>query len=89
MGPGGYEQQHECGVSAGCRQFLKPFLNWANVYALNILWTVQRTMISFLLELLVGRTCFRQFNELYFILNWLVMRCKFRPELAADVQQRA
>ena len=22
--------------------------------------------------------------ELYFILNWLVMRCKLRPELAAD-----
>ena len=28
-------------------------------------------------------------SKLYFILNWLVMRCKHRPELAADAQQTA
>ena len=44
-------------------------------------------MIRFLIELLVRRTWFGQFDELYFVLNWLVMRCKLRPELAADAQQ--
>ena len=47
------------------------------------------TMICFLIELLVRRTRFGQFDELYFVLNWLVMRCKLRPELAADAQQTA
>ena len=28
-------------------------------------------------------------SKLYFILNWLVMRCKLRPELAAEAQQTA
>ena len=41
-------------------------------------------MIHFLIELLVHRTWFRQ-SRLYFVLNWLVMRCKLRPKLAADV----
>ena len=41
-------------------------------------------MIRFLTELLVRRTWFGHFDELYFVLNWLVMRCKLRPELAAD-----
>jgi len=45
-------------------------------------------MIRFLIELLVRPTWFRQFDELYFVLNWLVMRCKLRPELAADAQQK-
>ena len=67
---------------------LKPVLNWANVYSPNILRTVRRTMIRFLIELLVRRTWFRQ-SRLYFVLNWLVMRCKLRPELAADAQQTA
>ena len=41
-------------------------------------------MIRFLTELLVRRTWFGQFDELYIVLNWLVMRCKpVRPELAA------
>ena len=40
-------------------------------------------------ELLVHRTWFGQFNDFYFVLNWLVMRCKLRPELAADAQQTA
>ena len=68
---------------------VKPVLNWANVCSLNILRTVRRTMIHFLTELLVCRTWFRQFDELYFILNWLVIRCKLWPELVADVQQTA
>ena len=40
-------------------------------------------MIRFLIELLVRRIWFGQ-SKLYFVLNWLVMRCKLRPELAAD-----
>ena len=38
-------------------------------------------MIRFLIELLVRRIWFGQ-SRLYFILNWLVMRCKLRPELS-------
>ena len=68
---------------------VKPVLNWANVCSPNIFQTVRRTMIHFLIELLVRRTWFGQFDELYFILNWLIMRCKLRPKLAADVQQTA
>ena len=49
---------------------------------------VRRTMIRFLIELLVRRIWFGQ-SKLYLILNWLVMRCKLRPELAADAQQTA
>ena len=67
---------------------LKPVLNWANVCSPNILQTVQPTMIHFLIELLVRRTWFGQ-SKLYFVLNWLVMRCKLRPELAADAHQTA
>ena len=69
--------------------YLKPVLNWANVCSPNILRTVRRTMIRFLNDLLVRRIRFGQFDELYFVLNWLVMRCKLRPELAADAQQTA
>ena len=68
---------------------LKPVLNWANVCSLNILRTVRRTMTGFLIELLVRRTWFGQFDELYFVLSWLVMRCKLRPEPVADAQQTA
>ena len=67
---------------------LKPVLNWPNVCSPNILQTVRRTMILFLIELLVRRIWFGQ-SKLYFFLNWLVMRCKLRPELAADEQQTA
>ena len=67
---------------------LNPVLNWANVCSPNILRTLRRTMIRFLIELLVRRIWFGQ-SKLYFILNWLVMRCKLRPELAADAQQTA
>ena len=67
---------------------LKPVLNCANVCSPNILRTVRRTMIRFLIELLVRGTWFGQ-SKLYFVLIWLVMRCKLRPELAADAQQTA
>ena len=67
---------------------LKPVLNWANVCSPNILRTLRRTVILFLIELLVRRIWFGQ-SKLYFILNWLVMRCKLRPEHAADAQQTA
>jgi len=50
--------------------------------------TLRRTMIRFLTELLVSRIWFGQ-SKLYFILSWFVMRCKLRPELAADTQQTA
>ena len=69
---------------ASSQMSLKPVLNWVNVCLPNILRTLWRTMIRFLIELLVRRTWFGQFDELYFVLNWLVMRCKLRPELAAD-----
>ena len=62
---------------------VKPVLNWANVCSPNILRTLRRTMIRFLIELLVRRIWFGP-SKFYFILNWLVMRCKLRPELAAD-----
>ena len=68
---------------------LKPVLNWANVCSPNVLWTVRRAMIRVLIELLVRRTWFGQFDEFYFVLNWLVMRCKLRPKIAADAQQTA
>ena len=42
---------------------IKPVLNWANVCSPNILRTVRRTMIRFLIELLVRRTWFGQFEE--------------------------
>ena len=67
---------------------LSPFLNGRTFVRLNILRTLQRTMIRFLIEHLVRRIWFGQ-SKLYFILNWLAMRCKLRPELAADVQQTA
>ena len=42
---------------------LKPVLNWANVCLPNIFRTVRRTMIHFLIELLVRQTWFGQFKE--------------------------
>ena len=67
---------------------LKLVLNWANVCSPNIHRTLRRTMIRFLIELLIRRTWFGQ-SRLYFVLKWLVMRCKLRPELAADAQRTA
>ena len=65
-----------------------PFLTGRMFVRPNILRTLRRTMIRFLIELLVRRTWFGQ-SKLYFVLNWFVMRCKLRPELAADAQQTA
>ena len=84
-----HTQGTECTVNTHSRVLsLKTVLNWANVCSPNILQTVRRTMIHFLIELLVRRTGFGQFDELCFVLNWLVMslRCKLRPELEADAQ---
>ena len=67
---------------------VKPVLNWANCSP-NILRTVGRTIIPFLTELLFRRIWFGQFDELCFVLNWLIMRCKLRPELATEAQQTA
>ena len=67
---------------------LSPFLTGRMFVRPNILRTLRRTMIRFLIELLLRRIWFGQ-SKLYFILNWLVMRCKLRPELAADAQQTA
>ena len=73
-----------CPVSLSAAE-LTPVLNWSP----NILRTVRQTMIRFLIELLVRRTWFGQFDELDFVLNWLIMRCKLRPELAVKAQQTA
>ena len=65
-----------------CLKSLKPVLNWVNVCSPNILRTVRRTMIRFLIELLIEHGLDSSKNVL--VLNWLVMKCKLRPELAAD-----
>ena len=72
----------------GTQQVLSPFLTGRMFVRPNILRTLRRTMIRFLIEHLLRRIWFGQ-SKLYFILNWLVMRCKLRPELAADAQQTA
>ena len=49
---------------------LKPVLLTGRMFVRpNILRTLRRTMIRFLIELLVRRICFRQFNELYLAPN--------------------
>ena len=65
------------------RRILRTTFGKANVR------TLRRTMIRFLIELLLRRTFVGQFDKLCFVLNWLIMRCKLRPELAAEVQQTA
>ena len=65
---------------------LSPFITGRMFVRPNILRTLRRTMIR-LIELLVRRIRFGQ-SKLYFILNSLVMRCKLRPELAADRKYR-
>ena len=73
----------QCGFSSSSG-VLSPFLTGRMFVRPNILRTLRRTMIRFLIELLVRRIWFGQ-SKLYFtVLNWLVMRCKLRPELAAD-----
>ena len=65
------------------------FLTGRIVCSPNILRTDRRNIIRFLTELLLRRTWFRQFDEICFVLNWLIMRCKRRPGLAAEAQQTA
>ena len=48
---------------------------------------MHQTSLCFIIELIVCQTWFGQSDELYFILNWLIMKCKLQPELAAEVQQ--
>ena len=43
--------------------FLKPVLSWANACSPHILQTVRRNMIRFLIDLLVRRSWFGQFEE--------------------------
>ena len=62
---------------------LSPFLTGRMFVRPNILRTLRRTMIRFLIELLVRRMWLGQ-SKLYSILNWLVVRSKLRPEVAAD-----
>ena len=50
---------------------LSPFLTGRSVCSPSIFRTVRRTISRFLIELLVRRTWFGQFDELYFVLNWL------------------
>ena len=83
----GVRVSHPCEPVLPSGKGVKPVLNWANVCSPNILRILRPTMIRFLTELLIRRTWFGQFDELYFVLSWLVMRCKLRPELAADGQQ--
>ena len=79
----------DCGPVWPSGRALRPFLIGRTVCSLNILRTVRRTIIRFLPELLVCRIRFGQSDEFYFVFNWLIMRCKLRPELAADAQQTA
>ena len=82
-------QLHDGSLCCLSADYVKsPFLTGRMFVRPNILRTLRRTMIRFLTELLVRRIWFGQ-SKFDFILNWLVMRCKLRPELAADAQQTA
>ena len=59
---------------------LSPFLTGRMFVGPNILRTLRRTMIRFLIELLVRRIWFGQ-SKLYFILNWLQWDASFGPNL--------
>ena len=50
----------------------------------NIFRSFHWTLLCFLIELTVHWTWFGHFDEQYFILNWLIMRCKLQPELVAE-----
>ena len=88
----GFEPKSAClppkRFNAGPSWLLSPFLTGRMFVRPNILRTLRRTMIRFLIELLVRRIWFGQ-SKLYFILIWLVMRCKLLPKLEADAQQTA
>ena len=68
---------------------VSPFLIGRTFASPNIVRSIRRTLLRFLIEFIVRRTWFGQFDELYFVLNWLIMTCKFRPEPAAEAQQTA
>jgi len=65
---------------------IKPVLNWANCLCAK---HTSDSSMKFLNWTLVCRTLCRQFDELCFILNWLIMRCKLRPKLVAEARQTA
>ena len=67
-------------VTTKTRIHLKPVRMLRMFVRPNILRTLRRTMIRFLIEHLVRRIWFGQ-SKLYFILSWLVMRCSFGPNL--------
>jgi len=56
-------------------------IDFSNVKALLADFGVSSLQLDFLNWFLVRRTWFGQFDELYFVLNWQVMRCKLRPNL--------
>ena len=79
-------------ASDRCLPSLSPFLIGRTFASPNIVRNIRRTLLRFLIELIVPRTWFGQLvnnSELYFVLNWLIMRCKLQPELAAEAQQTA
>ena len=63
---------------------LKPVLNWVKCLFAEHTSDSLTNYDLFLIELLICWTWFGQFEELYFILNWLIMRRKLQPKLAAD-----
>ena len=68
---------------------VKPVLNyWENCLFAQHTSDSSTNYNSFLniIELLVRGAWFGQFDELCFVFNWLIMRCKLRPELAAEAQ---
>ena len=70
------------------KRALSPFLTGRMFVRPNILRTLRRTMIRFLTELSVRRTWFGQFDELYFVLNRLVMRSKLRARTCGRQHDR-
>ena len=48
---------------------VKPVLNLANICFADIVRSIRRTLLRFLTELIVRRTWFGQFGELYFVIN--------------------
>ena len=67
---------------------LSPFLIGRMFVRPNILRTLRRTMIRFLIELLVRRI-WSGHSKLYFILNWLVMRCAFHKSTNKQIPSEA
>ena len=64
----------------------KPVLNWANYLFAEHTSDSSTNYNSFLNWTFTSSNMVRQFHELFFVLNCLIMRCKLRPELAAEAQ---